>query len=213
MINDFTFGLPDFNGSPQRGISVNTDPLTGGGTLIARNSTPGDPGNAGTGMIIAEWQAGAVLPNTTGGALPSTTLAGKRMVFLSGGRETNGVTTESAGVFDLTATGQQMFLNAVSYLTAVPGDVDGDGDVDMADFTPIRDNFQKSVTQRSQGDLNGDGMVDWIDFRQWKTNEPLFSGGASGSVPEPTSAILGLFVAGALGEARRRMSQRSMPRG
>jgi hypothetical protein len=204
MVNDYTSGLPLFNGSPQRGISVNTDPLTGGGLLIARDSTPGDPGNAGTGMIIAEWQAGAVLPNTIGGAtVPTTTLGGKRMVFLSGGRETNGVTADSAGVFDLTATGQQMFFNAISYLTAVPGDVDGDGDVDMTDFAPIRDNFQKSVTMRSQGDLNGDGMVDWIDFRQWKTNEPLFSGGASGSVPEPASACLGLMVAAALGGARR----------
>ena len=41
------------------------------------------------------------------------------MVFLSGSREASGVTSETAGIFDLTADGSQLFLNAVDYM-AVP---------------------------------------------------------------------------------------------
>ncbi len=97
----------------QRGISVNTDPLAGGGTLLAKIANAGDPANTGTGMIIAEWAAGSVLANT-----PNSTLAGHRMVFFSGSREM-GITSQAAGIYDLTADGSRMFLNAVDFM-AVP---------------------------------------------------------------------------------------------
>jgi hypothetical protein len=98
----------------QRGISVNTSPIDGGGTVLA---TVGGPTNdpAFGGMIIGEWQAGSVINGGT------ETLGGRRLVFLSGSRESSTLgTSQGAGVFDLTADGQKMFLNAVTYMVPEP---------------------------------------------------------------------------------------------
>jgi len=46
-------------------------------------------------------------------------------------------------------------------VTAVPGDADGDGDVDLADFGLLKQHFG---TTSSEGDFNGDGKVDLADF-------------------------------------------------
>jgi hypothetical protein len=46
-------------------------------------------------------------------------LAGPRMAFLTGSREADGVSSQTAGIYDLTADGGQMLLNAVNYM-AVP---------------------------------------------------------------------------------------------
>lgn len=105
------FATPlSYNGTIQRGISVNTDPVAGGGTVLATVSTVGDP--AFGGMIIGEWQAGSVTAS-------GDTLGGHRMVFLTGSREADGLTSEGAGIYDLTADGAQLFLNAVNYM-AIP---------------------------------------------------------------------------------------------
>ncbi|MFM1941169.1 MAG: hypothetical protein RI897_151 [Verrucomicrobiota bacterium] len=108
MVNPFAH-IVDFNGSAQRGISVNTDPLAGDGVLLASIGTD-DPANSGTGMIIGEWQAGAVMGNAA-----ADTLAGHRLVFLSGSRE-QGITSEGAGIFDLNDDGETLFINAVAYM-------------------------------------------------------------------------------------------------
>lgn len=101
-----------FNGSLQRGVSVNTNPVAGGGTVLATVGTAGDP--AFGGMVIAEWPAGAMLGNS-----PPDILGGRRLVFLTGSREAAGVSSETSGLFDLTADGQRMFVNAVNYM-AIP---------------------------------------------------------------------------------------------
>ena len=100
-----------FNSITQRGISVNANDLAGGGTLLATTSI-GDP--AVDGMIIGEWLGGSVM-NTN----PADTLGGHRMVILTGSREADGLTSEGAGIFDLTPTGTSVFLNAVNYM-AIP---------------------------------------------------------------------------------------------
>lgn len=101
-----------FNGTVQRGISVNTDPVAGNGTVLATVNTAGD--SAFGGMIIGEWDAGATL-----GTTPADVLGGHRLVFLTGSRENDGLTSEGSGIFDLTADGSQLFLNAVEYM-AIP---------------------------------------------------------------------------------------------
>lgn len=104
--------IQTFNGLNQRGISVNSDPVAGGGTVLA---TVGTAGDAAFGrMIIGEWQPGAVLANT-----PASTLGGHRLVFLTGSRERDGLTAEGSGIYDLGPDGAQLFLNAVNYM-AVP---------------------------------------------------------------------------------------------
>jgi len=111
MLDPFA-NIVDFLGTTQRGISVNMNPIAGGGTILATIATAGDP--AFGGMIIGEWMPGAVMANGT-----ADILAGHRLAFLSGSREASGLTSEGAGIYDLNPAGAQMFLNAVSYM-AVP---------------------------------------------------------------------------------------------
>jgi hypothetical protein len=114
MVNPYATIVTHTN-DPQRGISVITSPPTPGGTVLARVGTAGDA--AFNGMVIGEWQAGAVMSTS----LPDGTndvLGGHRLVFLTGSREAAaGSTAEAAGIFDLTAEGARMFLNAVNYMT------------------------------------------------------------------------------------------------
>jgi hypothetical protein len=98
--------------NPPRGISISPDPANANGTVLATVSAAGN-GPAGA-MVIAEWPAGAQVTHA-GGALTDT-LAGRRLVFLSGSREGDTISSQTAGLFDLTADGTQMFLNAVEYM-------------------------------------------------------------------------------------------------
>jgi hypothetical protein len=66
----------------------------------------------------------------------------------------------------------------------VPGDTNGDGDVDLGDFESLKEHFGGGV-KRSQGDLNGDHQVDLNDFDVLKSNL-----GADAAVPEPEGLVL-----------------------
>jgi hypothetical protein len=71
-----------------------------------------------------------------------------------------------------------------------PGDFDGDGDVDGADFVAWQTNFPKaSGATLANGDADGDGDVDGADFVVWQTNFPYPPGGVA-PVPEPQAFIL-----------------------
>lgn len=98
------------NNVAQRGISVVTGATAGGGVTLATVAS-GDP-NAAGGLVIGEWLAGdassAATPNTFGG---------HRLVFLTGTRE-QGLDSQCAGIYDLTADGAQLLLNAVNYMTS-----------------------------------------------------------------------------------------------
>jgi hypothetical protein len=111
-----------------------------------------------------------------------------------------------------------LFLNSVCFMVGgcgpplVPGDTDGNGAVDIADFGPIQMNFRKMVSARTAGDLVTNGVVDFDDFREWKS--AFLGGGGSlagidlgllSNVPEPTTGILLLLAAATLagGRARR----------
>ncbi|MCA9199713.1 MAG: PEP-CTERM sorting domain-containing protein [Planctomycetales bacterium] len=107
MANPFADVVTE-NGALQRGISVNMNSLAGG-SLIASSTESATVG----GPVIAEWATGTAVNN-------GEVLAGPRMIFMSGSREADGVTSETAGFFDLSADGSTMFLNAVDYMTAVP---------------------------------------------------------------------------------------------
>ena len=99
-----------YNVQVDRGTSTNTNPVVGG-SVIAWNPSVQTGGNLG--VAIAEWPAGT----TIGGG---TALAGYRMLFNGGSREPDGGAVTQAGVMDLTPMGQQLFLNAVDHVLAVP---------------------------------------------------------------------------------------------
>ena len=52
----------------------------------------------------------------------------------------------------------------------LPGDVDGDGVVGVADFLLISKNYGDEVDGRAEGDLNGDGVVNIEDFLELSNN-------------------------------------------
>lgn len=83
----------------------------------------------------------------------------------------------------------------VAYLVEyepVPGDVNGDGAADLADFAILKEYFG-DYADRNHGDLNADLFVDLADFQLLKEGF-----GAAAPVPEPSGwalALLGGFAA------------------
>jgi hypothetical protein len=111
MLNDYAHPV-SFEGQPQRGISVNNNPIVSGGTVLATVGTAGDA--AFGGMIIGEFPQGTTMGNAS-----ADVTAGKRLVFLTGSRERDGLTSEGAGIYDLDGDGARMFLNAVRYMAGL----------------------------------------------------------------------------------------------
>lgn len=77
---------------------------------------------------------------------------------------------------------------------AVPGDVNGDSLVTVADWNVIKSNMFTARGSVAQGDISYDGFVDQADFRIWKTAY-LASGGSLAAIPEPASVLLAAFGA------------------
>jgi len=86
----------------------------------------------------------------------------------------------------------------------IPGDFNGDGRVDSADYLVWRENFGESESTLAPGSGNGNEIVDGSDFLVWREH----FGGTGGrlevvseqSIPEPTSiamaVVAGLMVCG-----------------
>jgi hypothetical protein len=88
----------------ERGVSFNMDDVIGSGTVLA---TAADTPTAG-GAAIFEFAAGAEAGN-------GNVIAGPRLAFLTGSRELDR-TSQTSAFYDLTASGEAMFLNAVNYM-------------------------------------------------------------------------------------------------
>jgi hypothetical protein len=100
----------------------------------------------------------------------------------------------------------------------LPGDTDGDRDVDLDDYNNIITHLGMQVSTALEGDVakadgsqGSDGRVTIADYRIWKDNHPTLlagagSGGlAGGAVPEPSTLALASALAFlATGMLRRR---------
>jgi len=89
-------------------------------------------------------------------------------------------------------------------------DIDGDGDVDIADYTILRNNMAGHLDgpiSGADGDLNSDQKIDLADFRIFKNGFPggvaAFDAALAG-VPEPSAAVLAVLALGGLAHGRRR---------
>jgi arabinogalactan endo-1,4-beta-galactosidase len=79
----------------------------------------------------------------------------------------------------------------------LPGDYNGDGIVDAADFTVWRDRLGTSFTLPNENpDAATRGVVDQEDYDYWKSSFGGNSGAESiaAAVPEPTSIVLGMIA-------------------
>ena len=97
--------------------------------------------------------------------------------------------------------------NSVVLLTAVPGDLDLNGAVDLIDFNAMKENFEVAGVSLAEGDVNNDGAANLADFNVLKANFGAqgpsladYGAGASAiqtaAVPEPASwALLATAVA------------------
>lgn len=71
---------------------------------------------------------------------------------------------------------------------AAQGDFNGDGTVDLADYTTWRDALgQTGVVLPADG--NGDGQVDTTDYEVWRSNYGQASTNASVAAPEPGTGV------------------------
>jgi hypothetical protein len=87
------------------------------------------------------------------------------------------------------------FLNTLEIVKlsgVLSADVNRDGDIDMDDFSMIRQHYLLNVAVGTNGDANSDGLVNHKDFYFWRqaflaqpgelsVNDPL-------EVPEPAAA-------------------------
>lgn len=109
------------DGTLARGVSINNNEVNAYGEVlgtVADTTDPNDPNavNPGPigGMVIGEWSMGDEL--THNGGAGTDLLAGPRLVFLTGAREADGISSRTAGLYDLYEDGAQMMLNAVAYM-------------------------------------------------------------------------------------------------
>ncbi len=90
---------------------------------------------------------------------------------------------------------ERLFLLQVPALGILPGDYNGNGKVDAADYTVWRDNLAADESVLPPGSTNdGSGFVDAGDYATWKanfgTNPAAFNGVDAANVPEPNALIL-----------------------
>lgn len=80
-------------------------------------------------------------------------------------------------------------------VTETPGDFNGDGTVDLADYTTWRDHMGQTG-DLLPGDGNGDGAVDMADYALWEADfgQVAYSLSSGLPIPEPHAAV-GLFTA------------------
>ena len=91
-------------------------------------------------------------------------------------------------------------INIVGFETgpAIPGDFDGDNDVDGTDFGLWQVGYPTaSGAVLGDGDADGDGVVDGTDFGIWQANYPTNVGGVA-TIPEPATLFVMLAAIGGL---------------
>lgn len=93
-------------------------------------------------------------------------------------------------------SGNMLFYTTVDRFEPLPGDVNVDGAVDLADFGILKAHFGQAGA-RAEGDLTGDGRVDISDFGELKNSYGnVGPGPVKEPVPEPST--LALLAVGAL---------------
>jgi len=139
-----------------------------------------------------------------GGYTPSSDIA---VLTTTEGIVDNSLSLSLAGAGAGSFTGVSVVGNNLMLLvggsTSVPGDYNGNGSVDAADYTVWQDSKGDSVPSGTGADGVADGTINNLDYLFWKTQfTNAGSGSSSGAaVPEPSSLAL-VLLAGFFGMVR-----------
>jgi hypothetical protein len=91
-------------------------------------------------------------------------------------------------------------LAAIVTETPVPGDYNGDGNVNAADYTTWRNALGQMITLQNEGAGVTPGEVTYEDYDFWKTNygNPMGLGSGVATIPEPATIwlLLGVIAIG-----------------
>ncbi len=166
--------------------------------------------NTGDGLVLQPGAVGDASVNVAGGVdgLTTALVDGTEASFTFMADGINPVTI----VFDgRDAVDTEVPFSGMSLVYTpgdMPGDVNLDGFVDMADLNIIRMNLYEievggMPVELSDGDANRDGIVDHRDYRIWSQFSSV--GSASLAIPEPASLGIALLVGAALLGIRRRI--------
>lgn len=214
--------------------------ITTTGEILLKNTSSADGGisyyeilSAENSLDESEWtrlagQTGFPVGDGTGngwedGGTPDSGFVGE--VYLDGASTVAAGTAISLGnVFDLGVDERNLTFNYligddtiagdVTYVTpaGLPGDYNGDGTVNLADYTVWRDNLGASDESALNNNGEGIGGITTSDYQFWKDRFGNTSGSASlataSAVPEPSAVLLAIIsLAGFRGCARRRMTR------
>jgi hypothetical protein len=89
-------------------------------------------------------------------------------------------------------------------LGILPGDLDGNGAVEFADFLTLSNNFGTEPVDYTKGDIDVNGAVEFADFLTLSNNFGKTVGGAAASIPEPSGIVLLGLSSMLIGFLRRR---------
>ncbi|QDU58687.1 hypothetical protein [Aeoliella mucimassa] len=111
----------------------------------------------------------------------------------------------------VTRTGKIIYGENVLSAEPLSGDYNGDGIVNLADYTVWRDSLGSTTDLRANGNDTGasQGVVDMADYQTWKTNFGQTAAAGSvqtASVPEPSTACLLVLMGIACAVRSRRSS-------
>jgi len=209
MANPYAGVVSYADGTLARGISVVTEPVDDEATVLAMLSA--DSGSVPAGAVmIAEYPAGATL--THDGGAGNDVLGNRRLLFLTGGREADGINSETAGMFDLYADGAQMFLNAVAYMLIEPEQPEEPADplaVGLLAHYPFDADASDASGNGNDGTLLGDAMIldgvlvldgddDAMDVPRIGGDEAVFGACSLSMWVFPTADLSGLQFAGGI---------------
>lgn len=106
----------------------------------------------------------------------------------------------SWGEKNITPAGDQIFLNAIAWLTGdaggVPGDFDGSGALDVADINALTTETAKGMAAAGSFDLTGDGNVDTADINAWVELANTWIGDANLDGEFNSGDLVAVFTAG-----------------